>query len=208
MSRGLTPATITHLNNNSDSLRMITLVKMYFTDAGSNMTDYGSRIDADITGAVETYAPTEFIIEFGEVSESSVLHVGDMDLTLTAADKTYLNYALADAYFNTRVVVARAFVNDTVSSSGGAYEVTGGTIIGSPWTLFDGRIRNYGLDERGDDSEVTFNITSHWVDFEKVNCRRTNKASQQRYFPTDSGMNWAADAIKELRWGRKDLDAG
>lgn len=195
-SRGLSTATANALVSNS--LEMATLVKMYFTTAGlTGMTDYGSIINTNVVGVSENFIPTEFMVTIGDTTESSSLEVAEITLAMSAADinRTYLNYGLNGAYFNSRIIIARAFLNGT-------------SVIGTPYTFFDGRVKNFSFSEQDGESEVEFTLASHWTDFEKINCRRTNRQSQQRYFPDDTGLNWAADAIKEIRWGRKDLDDG
>ena len=192
MARGLTAATKAKLSERS--FRMASVVKLYFTPSGINMTDYGVAINnVNLVGIAETFTPSEFLLELKDVSETSSLQVGEVDFTLSAVDRTYLNYALSGNYMNVRVVFGRCVLNNS------------NEVIGAPWIMFDGRIKGFSMEDDGTESTVTFTVASHWSDFEKVNCRRTNKVSQQRYFPNDTGLNWSADAIKELRWGRKDF---
>jgi hypothetical protein len=45
-------------------------------------------------------------------------------------------------------------------------------------------------------------IVSHWADFEKKSGRQTNNNSQQRFFNTDVGMDFASQTVLDIKWGR------
>jgi len=49
---------------------------------------------------------------------------------------------------------------------------------------------------------VTLRIVSHWADFEKMNGRKTNNISQQRFFSTDVGMDFSSETVLDIKWGR------
>jgi hypothetical protein len=51
-------------------------------------------------------------------------------------------------------------------------------------------------------SAVGLSIVSHWADFEKKNGRKTNNTSQQRFFSTDVGMDFASQTVQDIKWGR------
>ena len=46
-------------------------------------------------------------------------------------------------------------------------------------------------------------IASHWADFSKVEGRKTNTGSQQIFFPTDKGMEFAGLTVQDILWGKK-----
>ncbi|MCP4597800.1 hypothetical protein [Neptuniibacter sp.] len=189
MPHGISPAVKDHLLNN-DSVRIATLFKLDF-GAVAAFTDYGKTLSINLTGQPETFIPSDVLISYDSVNESSKLQIGTFNLVLSAVDQTFLNLALNSNYLNVKVSIYK-----TVLSASD-------TPIGSPWSIFEGYIKGYELAESKNSSEITFEVASHWSDFEKVNCRRTNAASQKRYFPKDSSMDWAASSIKDMKWGRK-----
>ena len=71
------------------------------------------------------------------------------------------------------------------------------------FTVFDGRIMNYNIRETDSTATVTMTVASLFADFERKNGRRTNNASQQRVFSSDLGMNFSAEIVKDIKWGRK-----
>ena len=70
--------------------------------------------------------------------------------------------------------------------------------------LFDGEIKNFTVNDRQDTSTLVINSASVFYNFDDNNGRRTTEASQKRIYPADQGLNFAATAIKDIRWGRKD----
>ena len=65
-----------------------------------------------------------------------------------------------------------------------------------------GKIESFEIQEGEKDSTVGLSIVSHWADFEKKNGRKTNNTSQQRFFSTDVGMDFASQTVQDIKWGR------
>jgi hypothetical protein len=49
---------------------------------------------------------------------------------------------------------------------------------------------------------IELDIASHWSDFEKRSGRKTNSNSQGLHFTGDKGFDFAANIVKDLKWGR------
>lgn len=184
MPRSLNTTTKTELAK--DSFRLVTLVEFGF-DTLIHLTDYGQNIAYGGT----TYSASSHLLEIGDVSETSSLQIGSLDLVLSGVDQTFLNLIVYGEYLNIVVKIDRA----TVDSNS--------TVIGAPFNYFEGRIVGYNIQDEEGKSELTLELASHWKDFEKINCRRTNSNSQKRYFPDDTGFDFSAKSVKDLKWGRK-----
>jgi hypothetical protein len=78
-----------------------------------------------------------------------------------------------------------------------------GAIVGAPLLVFDGQITNWQFQESAGNSKVQVSLSSHWADFEKKQGRLTNNSSQQFYFSTDVGFQYAAHTVRDIKWGRK-----
>jgi hypothetical protein len=76
------------------------------------------------------------------------------------------------------------------------------TLIADPFLLYQGNIENFEIQEDEKDSIVDLAIVSHWADFDKKNGRKTNNTSQQRFFSTDVGMDFASQTVQDIKWGR------
>ena len=59
------------------------------------------------------------------------------------------------------------------------------------------------INEQPKTSSLTLSIVSHWADFNKKNGRKTNNTSQQRFFSTDVGMDFASQTVQDIKWGRE-----
>jgi len=162
---------------------------LYFTSSNIDI-DFDSNTAPD--SGVNTYLAQGQFLYFGNIVESSDLRVGQVDLTFTAVDTTTVALLLNNNYMNKRVVIYRAILDDD-------YSFTSDDVF----TVFDGRIMNYNIRETESTATVTMTVASLFADFERKNGRRTNNASQQRVFSSDLGMNFSAEIVKDIKWGRK-----
>lgn len=186
MARGLTTAVRTALA--TDSFRLATLIDINFSPV-KRITDFGQ----DITYNSNVYSSSEHILDIDNTSETAGLRVNGFNITLSGVDRTYIDLFLDNEYVNTKVTLNRAvctITNNVVSVTG---------VI----PFFTGYIVGFDIKDTDSSSELTFEVASHWKDFEKVNCRRTNKNSQRRYFSQDTGFDFASQSVTDMKWGRK-----
>ena len=162
---------------------------LYFTSSNIDI-DFDSNTAPD--SGVNTYLAQGQFLYFGNIVESSDLRVGQVDLTFTAVDTTTVALLLNNNYMNKRVVIYRAILDED-------YSFTSDDVF----TVFDGRIMNYNIRETDSTATVTMTVASLFADFERKNGRRTNNESQQRIFSSDLGMNFSAEIVKDIKWGRK-----
>ena len=107
------------------------------------------------------------------------------------SDTTTVALLINNEYLNKRVVIYRAVLDNE-------YNFTSDDI----YTVFDGSIVGYNINESDDTAAVTITVASQFADFERTNGRKTNPASQQLHFPGDKGMDFSAQIVKDLKWGR------
>jgi hypothetical protein len=149
-------------------------------------TDYGH----DLSYGGNGYNAISGFISLSDPSESEDLRVNSLNIEMSGVDQVVTGIFLAGNWVNRRVVLQTAFLdaNDAV--------------IGDPVTIFDGLIANFSLQENERSSIVTIAVASHWADFERKAGRLTNNNSQQYFFPGDLGMQFAANVVSDLKWGR------
>jgi len=193
MSRQLASSLQTKLAGSSvfavDLIELQLSTSLYFTSANIDI-DYDSPTAPD--AGTNTYLAQGQFLSFGNIIESSDLRVGQVDITFTAVDTTTVALLLNNNYMNKRVVIYRAILDSD-------YSFTSDDIF----TVFDGKIMNYSIRETDKSATVVMTVASLFADFERRNGRKTNPASQQIHFSGDLGMDFSAQIVKDIKWGRK-----
>ena len=192
MTRGLGSSQQTEFEGRklfgADLIELHLSTPRYLTTAPINITfDSASAPDS----GANTYLAQGQFLQFSQVAESSDIRINQLIMTFTAVDTTTLALLLNDDYINTRVVIYRALLDDD-------YAFTSDDVF----TLFDGKITGYQIREEETTSTIQIIVASMFADFERVNGRKTNPASQKLHFPDDEGMQYSASIVKEMKWGR------
>ena len=183
MARTINASTITALQ--ADSIRLAHLVRIGF-DTELFLTDYAHELSYD----GNTYLAASHFLSLSDSQETNDLRVGSMSMSISAVDQSYVSIFLNQQYVNRRVRVWLTVLSDS------------GAIIGDPIKTFDGEIVGYSLQNSSDSAVINMSMASHWADFERKTGRFTNQNSQQYYFPNDTGMRFAAESIKDIKWGK------
>lgn len=193
MTRGIAAGTQTKLAAKeifvADLIEMHLDTPLFFTTTNINIL-YDSPT-APVAG-INTYLAQGAFLNFGNIVESSDLRVGQLDMTFTAVDTTTIALLINNEYVDKRVVIYRAILDD---------EYTFGN--DDVFTVFDGRILGYSIRETETTATVVITASSQFADFERTNGRRTNPASQNIHFPNDRGMDFSAQIVKDIKWGRQ-----
>lgn len=168
----------------SDSFDMAHLVYLGI-GSGLYSTDYGH----EITYSNNTYDASEYLLEVGQPSESQDLRVNSLSLTYSNVGTSYVGAFLNNDWINRQATIARAVLLN-------------GSIVGTPITIFDGKISSFTINENKTESDLSVQISSHWADFQKKAGRRTNSNSQQFFFSGDLGFEYASSLVRDLKWGR------
>jgi hypothetical protein len=192
MPRNLDTLLISKLSNNR--LYVVDLVELhldtavYFTNGHIDIS-YDSITAPDI--GTNTYIAQGQYLGFGDVTESQDIRVSSLALTFTAVDYTTLAYVLNNDYIDRRVVMYRVVLNDDYTFN-----------TKNVFQYFDGNINDFTINESNDTATLTLRVSSQFADYERTNGRRTNNTSQQRFFPTDVGMEFAPQIQTDIKWGR------
>ena len=172
----------------SDLIEIHLATAVYFTNGPINIV-YDSPTAPDAGN--NTYLAQGQFLGFGNISETRDIRVGQLDIAFTAVDYTTLGYVLNNDYIDRRVVLYRAVLDST-------YTVDSNKVF----QYFDGRINDFNITESVKDCTLSISVSSQFADYEKTNGRRTNNASQQKYFSTDVGMEFAPQIQTDIKWGR------
>jgi hypothetical protein len=183
MPRSIDAATITALQ--SDSFNMAHLIQLDFSSV-VRLTDW----NRSVTALSNTFLSSPHLVGIGDSSESTDIRVNSIDLVMSGVEQTFISLFLNNNYMDVRARIWKAVLNSSDA------------VIGAPFVVFDGRISSYSISDQSGTSEISIEMSSHWKDFELSKGRRTNRNSQQYYFPTDKGMDFSGVVVRDLKWGR------
>jgi len=178
VSRGITQAVIDELS--SGSFNMAALVHIDFATP-VYLTDYHHNLPY----GGDTYGVSGHLLDIGNVSESHELDVGEIDITFSGKDQSYIALLLSENYVGRDVNITNVVVSDA------------GAVIGHCGE-YKGTVSGFAI--QGDN--VLLTVTSHWADFERVTGRRSNDNSQQSHYPGDTSASRCSQIVKDIKWGR------
>ena len=164
----------------------------YLTNAAFNI-----RVDASQASAMglEESGPREFLavgpfIQFSSIEESADFQITTLNISLGGMRAEDLALFLDNQYIDQPITVWRCWFDED------------GHMVGNPVQIFSGRIDKPVISDDPQGSVVIgCNAASQFIDFQRTAGRHTNNSEQQHYFPGDIGFKWAADTIKDLKWG-------
>lgn len=149
------------------------------------MTDAGGDIDWNNN----TYVASKFL-NFSEISETSELLVNRCSVGLSGVDQSVVALLLQETYFNRRMRIRTAMLNENL------------LVIQSPVLVFDGRMSNPTVVVDPDSGQVSCSVdgVSRWADFERTNGRHSNHTEQLAHFPTDLGFKQVLSIPEKIFW--------
>jgi len=162
---------------------------VYFTNASIDIT-YDSATAPD--AGSNTYLAQGQFIDFSNIKETADVKVNSLDISFTAVDLTTVALVLNNDYIDKRVVLYRVI-----------FDLDGKFNSSKVFQIFDGSINAWSIGETQDSATLTIQCSSQFANFEKLSGRTTSVASQQLYYPNDTGMEFASKILKDIRWGRE-----
>ena len=188
MTRTLTTAVKNELLTND--IRPVHLLTIGFSTP-VNLTDNSFDLTSSISGSSKTYTASPFLVSVPTFTEETDVTKTSLNIDLSGADQTFISTCLNENIVNDSVEIFRGLLNSSNS------------LIADPLLLYSGNIDTFQIDETETESSVSLTIVSHWADFDKKSGRQTNNNSQQRFFNTDVGMDFASQTVLDIKWGRK-----
>ncbi len=151
--------------------------------------------------AYATFKAAGGLLAISEITDNAVFSVEKLNITvagivpLNSTDDPIMIEAQTLEYIDKPVTIYRAFLNPDNAE-------INGSIVEHQLVVFKGYIdaMNITQDSSGDTTQVSIDISSHWTNFDRVSTRYTNNTSQQAYFATDVGFQYAVDIQKEITW--------
>ena len=187
MTRSLTTAIKNELATND--IRPVHLITIGFATP-VNITDCSFNLTSSVSGSSVTYSSSDFVLGISNHTEETDITKSSVSINLSGADQTFISVVLNENVINDSVTIYRGLLSSN------------NTLIADPFLLYKGNIESFDIEENDKNSTVGLSIVSHWADFEKKNGRKTNNTSQQRFFSTDVGMDFASQTVQDIKWGR------
>lgn len=181
MTRGLSSDITTELSN--QSIKTIALVEILFPTPQRLTNHY-----KEISHNSNTYSPSGHLLSISGKGENSTIDVSSFQIELSAVDSAFVSIVLNNVVNNDKVTVDIGFLDDT-------------DYLIDTFTYEVGYIDSFNINTKT--GILILNCTSQFADFSRTAGRKTNNGSQQRYFNTDVGFEFAGLTVKDLLWGRK-----
>ena len=143
-----------------------------------------------------TYTAQGVFLGVSETEENADVQIVSATITLSALDTSYVTSFATSAQINQLVTIRRAFINFTTN------QLIGDSAGENAITIFRGRISGYSVNNNVNTAEITIQVSSQFINFDKRSGRRTNQGNFQVEHPTDNSMEFSAVSLKDIRWGR------
>ena len=125
----------------------------------------------DITFNSNTYTASGHLLSITTKAENAEVDTSNFQIELSGADNVNIDIAFLDS-------------SDAIIDS---------------FTYDKGFLDSFSIDT--DKAILILNCSSHFADFSRVQGRKTNTGSQQRFFTGDVGFEFAALTLDDLKWG-------
>lgn len=134
-------------------------------------------------------------LSFSGIQTVENIRVNSIQLVFTGATSTYTNIVLNDSYLHRPIRIYKQFIEQRTGSVNNPQFLT-------PVLIYEGVMTGATIEEDGKQSNVTINTNNQFYDFDRKNGRRTNDASQKRWYPLDKGMEFSTQNVADIIWGR------
>jgi len=180
MARGLSTALKTELAN--QNIKPIILLEILFPTPQRLTNHY-----KDITHNSNTYLSSGHLLSITNKSENAELDVSNFTVNLSAVDNAFTSIVLSNNISNDEVTIDIGLLNSSDA-------------LIDTYNYDKGFIESFRIDT--DKGLISLICTSHFSDFSRIAGRKTNEGSQQRFFATDRGMEFAGLTVQDILWGR------
>lgn len=191
MVRNLTADQNVYLAGNS----LISIVLIDIGMADNSTTRY-TDAPYNVTYNSNTYTAQGSFLSVSETEENADVQIVNAIIVLSALDVSNVTSFATSAQINQLVTIRRAFINFTTNQLIG--DSAGETAI----TIFRGRISAYSVTNSKNSAEISLEVSSQFINFDKRSGRRTNQGNFQVEHPEDHSMEHSAVTLKDIKWGK------
>ena len=142
-----------------------------------------------------TYLGSGVLLKTKRIKSTVELSALKKDSEMSGADASLVAAVLGATQINREVIERRVYVENDSSN--------GYSIIASPALEWQGIITGIKVNSDRSRPRVFISTGTILSDFDRRVNRSTTTASQQAHFPLDTGMAYASEVNKEVKWGLK-----
>lgn len=161
------------------------LIDFNFNGTTIRQTDAG--LDIEYSG--NTYLGNGLILKIDDVKQTTDIRINEMSMYITIADQSILAILLNNNQAGRDIMIRRAYLNSNMQ------------VINNPFIITQGIITGIATTTTQSDSQLQIRMGSAFSDWARSGGRRTNDASQQKFYNGDLGMEFATQVSAEQRWG-------
>jgi|TARA_X000000950_G_scaffold207465_1_gene249518 hypothetical protein len=180
-----------NLNSNFvTALQSKNIKPVYLVNINFNTPIYFATSSFDIDFDGNTYSRNGFLLNISNINENAEITQNTVNINVSAVNQTYVSTILSENIINKQVKIHLGLLDNNNALVTGTY------------LLFDGRIKEFNINETENTSVINLSCASNFSDFDKIIGRKTNETSQQRFFLNDRGFQFAGVSTRDIKWGR------
>jgi hypothetical protein len=164
-------------------------VPIYLTAAAYDITQ-----KTPTSNGFKTYVAQGSFLSYTGIGLVDTIRVNSIQITLAGATANYIQYLLNEQFLHRPLRIYKQFLEQKIV-------VNQQSTFIAPILIYEGVMTGASMTEDGKQSTITLNTNNQFYDFDRKNGRRTNPASQKRYFPNDKGMDFSTVNIADIEWG-------
>ena len=184
-ARGMSAANIADLSK--DGVKMYHLVSIALSS-----TEYFTTAPIDITYGGNTYVSSGRFVSIGNITENLMPRVGTTTINMSGVDSTNISLVLTENFIDAAVNISIAILNSDDS-------------LNFAIDHFKGTIKSFSFSEdpKSGTANLSWEVASHWADFEKTAGSYANNKDQQRTYPNDTFFTFADKTLTDIKWGKQ-----
>tara|TARA_R100000995_G_scaffold84764_1_gene64692 strand:+ start:2018 stop:2596 length:579 start_codon:yes stop_codon:yes gene_type:complete len=192
MPREFSDALNTYLSGNT----FISVLLLELQQADGTTVRYTDN-PFNLTYEGNTYSAQGEFIAVSETQLNSAVQISSVSISISALTLANVQNFAASSIINKPVSIHRGFIDPATNL------LFGDSAGENAFLLFKGKVAGYQVNNKQTTADVTLQVSSQFVNFNRKNGRRTNQTNFHREHPTDDSMEFAHETLSEIKWGLK-----
>ena len=131
-----------------------------------------------------------------EGQETSEVQIHSVQIQITALNTANITTYGVSGIINRSVEIYRGFLDPITQ------QLQGDSAGDSVFLLFKGRVAAYSVSNNVNNADVTLQVSSQFINFQRTSGRRSNLTNFQREHPLDFSMEFSHESLKDIPWGK------